>query len=221
MTTSQRTMTMSPGATAAASECARRIFSARVFPIDRDYYQRSVRVNGFVPEYVPTAELADAAGVPIAMDNRIRPLWPAARLAGPAFTVRTPPGEHPSVREAADAAPPGSVIVVDGGGAVDCALWGDKLAKLALDRGIAGLVVDGAVRDAEGIEELGFPVFAAAITPTPPRREEPGEVGIPVTCGGLTVRPGDRVYGDRDGVVVVPAGRHDEILGRVREALRV
>jgi 4-hydroxy-4-methyl-2-oxoglutarate aldolase len=169
---------------------------------------------------VPTAELADAAGVPIAMDNRIRPVWAGARLAGPAFTVRTPPGEHPSVRRAADEAPAGSVIVVDGGGALDRALWGDKMAKRAFERGIAGLVVDGAVRDSEEIEELGFPVFAAGVTPTPPRRDQEGDVGMPVTCGGLTVRPGDIVYGDRDGVVVVPAELHDEILGRVLEAVQ-
>lgn len=169
---------------------------------------------------VPTADLADAAGVPIAMDARIRPVWPCARVAGPAFTVRTPAGEHQSVRRAADEAPPGSVIVVDGAGAVDRALWGDKLATIALDRGVAGLVVDGAVRDVSGIEELRFAVFAAGVTPTPPRREREGAIGVPVTCGGLTVRPGDFVYGDRDGIVVVPAERHDEILGLVLEAVR-
>jgi RraA family protein len=172
------------------------------------------------PEQVPTAELADAAGVQIAMDPRIRPVWRGARLAGPAFTVRTPAGEHPAVRTAADEAPPGSVIVVDGGGALDRALWGDKMAKLALERGVAGLVVDGAIRDAEGIEDLSFPVFAAGVTPTPPRRDRKGEVGVPVTCGGLTVRPGDVVYGDGDGVVVVPSERHDEILRRAIEALQ-
>jgi RraA family protein len=171
-------------------------------------------------DYVPTAELADAAGVPIAMDSRIRPVWAGARLAGPAFTVRTPPGEHPSVRRAADEAPAGSVIVVDGAGAVDRALWGDKMARLALDRDIAGIVVDGAVRDAEGIEEVGFPVFAAGITPTPPRREQEGELDVPVTCGGLTVRPGDVVYGDLDGVVVVAAELHDEILQHALAALQ-
>ena len=171
-------------------------------------------------DHVPTADLADAAGVPIAMGARIRPVWPGARLAGPAFTVRTSAGEHPAVRRAADEVPPGSVIVVDGDGAVDRALWGDKMAKLALERGVAGLVVDGAVRDAEGIEALGFPVFAAGVTPTPPRREQPGELGVPVTCGGVTVRPGDIVYGDRDGVVVVPAELHDEMLGRVPEPVR-
>jgi RraA family protein len=167
-------------------------------------------------EHVPTAEIADAAGVPVAMHNVIRPVWRGARLAGPAFTVRAPPGEHRAVREAAEQAPAGAVLVVDGGGAVEWALWGDKLSSLALDRDIAGLVVDGAVRDVDGIEALGFPVFAAAVVPTPPAgRDRAGELEVPITCGGLSVRPGDVVYGDADGVVVVAAAVHDDILRRL------
>jgi 4-hydroxy-4-methyl-2-oxoglutarate aldolase len=162
-----------------------------------------------------TADLADAAGVRIAMHHRIRPVWRGASLAGPAYTVRTPPGVHPAVRDAAERAPAGAVIVIDGGGQVECALWGDKMSKLALDRGLAGLVVDGAVREVDGIEALGFPVFAVSAVPTPPARDREGELDVPITCGGLTVRPGDYVYGDADGVVVVPAERHDEILARL------
>jgi 4-hydroxy-4-methyl-2-oxoglutarate aldolase len=169
-------------------------------------------------ELHPTAELADAAGAPIAMDARIRPAWPGARLAGPAFTTRTPPGEHRAVREAVERAPAGAVLVVDGGGDLRRALWGDRMAALALERGLAGLVVDGAVRDVEGIEAIGFPVFSAGVVPTPPGRELAGEVGVPVTCGGLEVRPGDWVYADRDGVVVVPHERHDEVVARLRTA---
>ena len=112
------------------------------------------------------------------------------------------------------------MLVVDGGAALDRALWGDRMAKLALERGIAGLVVDGAVRDVEGIEALGFPVFAAGVTPTPPRREREGEIGVVVVCGGLTVRPGDIVYADRDGVVAVAAEFHEAILGRVLGAVQ-
>jgi len=169
-----------------------------------------------VLEPLPTAELADAAEAPIAMDPRIRPVWRGARVAGPAFTVRTAPGEFLSVREAAEVAPAGAVLVVGGGGELRHALWGDKLSRLALQRGIAGLVVDGAVRDRDGIEALGFPVFAAGSVPTPPAREQRGELELPVACGGLEVRPGDLVYGDADGVVVVPLERHDEIVARLR-----
>ncbi len=165
--------------------------------------------------FIATADLCDAAATPIAMDARIRPVWRGARLAGRAFTVRVPPCEITSVLLAAEQAGPGDVIVVDGAGAVERALWGGKLSKLALERGIAGVVIDGAIRDVDEIEALGFPVFAAAVVPTPPQRDRAGEIGVTVTCGGLTVSPGDYVYGDADGVVVVPAGLHDEILGRL------
>lgn len=167
-------------------------------------------------EPLPTAELADAAGIPIAMDARIGPIWRGARLAGPAFTVRTPPGEFQAVREAAERAPAGAVLVVDGGAGLRCALWGDKMSKLALECRLAGLVVDGAVRDVDGIETLGFPVFAAGSVPTPPARDRSGELDVPVRCGGLDVRPGDWVYGDADGVVVAPWEHHDAIVARVR-----
>ncbi len=176
--------------------------------------------TAFVAEPPATADLADAAGRPIAMDPRIGALWSGARLAGPAFTVRTPAGEHRAVRTACEQAPAGSVIVVDAGGATDRALWGDKLSKRALDRGVAGLVVDGAVRDVAATTALGFPVFAAARTPTPPVRERDGELGVPICCGGVDVRPGDHVYGDADGVVVVPAEEHDAVLARLEKASR-
>ena len=149
------------------------------------------------------------------MDTRIRPVWRGARLAGPALTVRVPPCENRSIRTAAEQAETGSVIVVDGVGASGRALWGGNMSKLALERGVAGVVVDGAVRDVDEIEAFGFAVFAAAIVPMPPRREQTGEMGVPVTCGGLTVNPGDFVYGDADGVVVVPAALHGDILRRV------
>lgn len=163
-------------------------------------------------EFLPTALVSDAAAAPIAMAARIRPAWRGARLAGRAFTVRTPPCEYAAVREAVGRAVPGDVVVIDGGGAVECALWGGMLSRLGLERGFAGVVVDGAVRDLDEIEELGFPAFAVTSIPTPPRREQPGEIGVPITCGGVEVRPGDLVYGDRDGVVVVPQELHETIL---------
>jgi 4-hydroxy-4-methyl-2-oxoglutarate aldolase len=164
---------------------------------------------------IATADLCDAAATPIAMDARIRPVWRGARLVGRAFTVRVPSCENPSVRAAVEQAEAGDVIVVDGAGAMERALWGGNVSRLALERGLAGVVVDGAVRDVDGIEALGFPVFAAGIVPTPPARERDGEINVPISCGGLMVRSGDYVYGDADGVVVVPADLHDEILGRL------
>jgi regulator of RNase E activity RraA len=91
------------------------------------------------------------------------------------------------------------------------------MSKLALERGVSGLVVDGAVRDADAIEELGFPVFAAGIVPTPPGRDVIGEVGVEIECAGRQVSPGDYVYGD--GVVVVSAAVHDEVVARALDVL--
>jgi RraA family protein len=167
-------------------------------------------------EPLPTALLSDAAPQPIALDALIRPVWAGARLAGPAFTVSTPPGEHRAVRLAAEQAAAGDVLVVAAGGALRCALWGEKMSKLALERGLAGVVIDGAVRDLDDLAALGFPVFARGVVPTPPGREAQGELGVPVVCAGLPVSPGDVVYGDADGVVVVPSAQHDEIVGRAR-----
>ena len=170
-------------------------------------------------DFLPTALLCDVAPEPIALLPRVRRLWRGATLAGPAVTVRTPPGQLASVRQALDGAQRGDVIVVGCGGSLATALWGDRMSRLALERGVAGLVVDGAVRDADGIEELRFPVFAAGVVPTPPGRDVLGEVGHPIECAGRLVSPGDFVYGDGDGVVVVPAALHDEVVAKARIAL--
>ena len=173
-----------------------------------------------MPPY-PTALLSDAAGQRVVLPSAIGPLWPQALLAGPAFTVRVKPGELRAVLEAALGAAAGDVVVVDGGGETEWALWGDILARVALARGLAGLVVDGAVRDAGEIERLGFPVFARAVTPSGPRdKERPGEHGVALTLGDVPIEPGDLVYGDRDGVVVIPQARHADVLAAaaVREA---
>jgi RraA family protein len=168
---------------------------------------------------LPTAALSDAARSRIALAARIRPVWPGARLAGRAFTVSTPAGQHLSVRRSLEEAEPGDVIVIDGEGSIERALWGDLMARRARDRGIAGVVIDGAVRDIEEIAALGFPVFAITSVPTGPLRELEGTVGQPISCGGLAVAPGDFVYGDADGVVIVPAPAHQATLERAREIL--
>ena len=151
------------------------------------------------------------------MAGRIRPVWRGARLAGPALTVRADPGEHPAVLRALEQATAGDVIVVDGGGFLERALWGGRMSKLARDRGVAGVVIDGAVRDVGEIAEIGFAVFAAGVAPTPPLREGGGETGSAITCGGIAVSPGDLVVGDADGVVVVPQAELGEIIARARE----
>jgi 4-hydroxy-4-methyl-2-oxoglutarate aldolase len=170
-------------------------------------------------DLLPTAVLCDVAQEPVALLPRVRRLWKGATVAGRALTVWTPPGEHLSLRQALEQAREGDVIVVDCKGSLATALWGSRLSRIALERGIAGLIVDGAVRDLDEMEELGFPVFAAGVVPIKPGRELAGEVGMPIECAGRRVATGDLIYADGDGVVAIPARIHDEVVARARVAL--
>jgi regulator of ribonuclease activity A len=100
----------------------------------------------------------------------------------------------------------GRVLVVDGGGSVRCALLGDNIAKLALDSGWAGIVVNGCIRDAVALEDLGLGVKALGTNPRPSRKDGAGAIDVPVTFGGVTFEPGAKLYADDDGVVVLAAG---------------
>jgi regulator of RNase E activity RraA len=124
-------------------------------------------------------------------------------MVGPAFCVLTAPGDNKAIHSAIDDAAPGDVIVVAAGGYVDRALIGELMAGRAAARGLAGIVIDGAVRDAHDIGEMQFPVFARGVTPAGPYRNGPGLHQIPVAIGGVAVSPGDIVMGDDDGVVVI------------------
>jgi len=164
---------------------------------------------------IATADLSDAAGGGVALDHRIRPVWRGASLQGRAFTVRTPAGQHPSVKHALELAAPGDVIVIDGEGGTERALWGDKMSAAAQERGIAGVVIFGACRDVGQIEELRFPVFAVTSVPTAPLGDVDGETGVTIVCGGRTIAPGDLVVGDADGVITIPQAVVEAVLARV------
>jgi 4-hydroxy-4-methyl-2-oxoglutarate aldolase len=162
-----------------------------------------------------------------ALQPRIRPLWEGASVAGPAFTVCGPAADNLPLHRAVAAAPAGAVVVATAGGDTDVAIWGSLLSSICLERGILGLVTDGAVRDVDRIRELRFPVFCAGVTVAGPVKQEPGMIGEPVTVAGVAVSPGDLVVGDGDGVVVVPAGtagatvrRAEEIEAREAEMIR-
>ena len=127
------------------------------------------------------------------------------RLVGPALTVLTRPGDNLVVHKALDLARPGYVIVVDGAGDETRALVGDLLCRYAAARGVAGLVVDGAVRDIRDLATLGLPVFARSVSHLGPFKNGPGEIGVPISVGGMAVTAGDLVVGDDDGVVAVSA----------------
>ncbi len=153
------------------------------------------------------------------MDRGIRPIWAGAQLAGPAFTVKTPPGDNASLMVALREARPGNVLVVDGAGSLDRALWGAILSFAASQRGLAGIVIDGAARDRDEIADMEWPVFARGVSPDTPYSKVHGSTGQPVVCGGLTVRPGDVVYGDGDGLVVIPHELHEATLERAHHRM--
>jgi regulator of RNase E activity RraA len=144
----------------------------------------------------------------------LRPYHRAGKLVGCAFTVKTRPGDNLLVHKALDLAGPGDVVVVDGGGDVTQALVGELLGMYARRRGVAGFVIDGAIRDVRWYDD--FPCYARANTHRGPYKDGPGEINVPVSIGGLVIAPGDIVLGDEDGVVAI----HPAEAGRVLEMAR-
>lgn len=136
--------------------------------------------------------------------------WP--RVAGPALTVRTRAGDNLVVHRALDLAEPGDVLVVDAGGSLERAVFGEIMARYATSRGLAGIVIDGAIRDADGLAAGPIPVFARKVNHLGPYKEGPGEIHSPATAGGTTVRSGDVVVADGDGVVAIPHERAAEVV---------
>ncbi|MEV5009087.1 MULTISPECIES: RraA family protein [unclassified Streptomyces] len=168
---------------------------------------------------IPTTTLADLLGRAQVMDIGIRPLWsPVPRVAGPAFTVRCPPGDNLMLHAAIHRAAPGSVIVVESGD-LDYALAGGNVCAVAQRRGVTAFVLDGLIRDLGEVREAGFPVFARGVIPIPGGKKTVEPLNTQVTCGRAKVSAGDVVVADEDGVVVVPAARSEEILAAARARL--
>jgi len=168
---------------------------------------------------IPTTTLSDLLSRAQVMDVGIRPLWsPAPRIAGPAYTVRCRPGDNLMLHAAIHRAEAGSVIVVESGD-LDYALAGGNVCAVAQRRGIAGFVLDGLIRDLGEVRAAGFPVYARGVIPIPGTKTAAEPLNVPVTCGGVTVHPGDVVVADEEGVVVVPAARRAEIAAKAEAKL--
>lgn len=165
---------------------------------------------------LPVANVSDCLSRMSAAGSRLRPLHRGGGLAGPALTVRTRPGDNLFIHKALDLAEPGDVIVVDGGGDLTNALIGEIMVSYARSRGIAGFVMNGAIRDLDTIAAGDFPVFAAGVTHRGPYKDGPGEINVPVAIDGMVIAPGDLILGDADGVVVVAFDAVDSI-GRAAE----
>ncbi len=195
--------------------------SAEMTPGPGFRYRRNMRSPA--PEVIRrfgafgAADVSDMMNRLYTMEPAIKPVTPRElRLLGPACTVKVFPGDNLMVHKSLDLAHPGDILVIDASSSMMTAVIGDLVSTKARHRGIAGVVVDGLVRDLDGILALGdLPVFARGITPLGPLHRGPGEVNYPVSVGGIVVNPGDVIVGDADGVVVVPQESAEPMLARL------
>ena len=164
------------------------------------------------------ATLGESGGRP--MGSRIQPVWRGARLAAPAFAVRCSPGDNLAIHVAVARAPAGSALAVDVGIERERGYWGEVLTTGAQARGIAGLVIDGGVRDVSALERHRFPVFSTTIALRGATKEHPGRVGGSSIVGDIQVEQDDWIVADADGVAVVPHTKLADVLaaGQAREA---
>ena len=152
---------------------------------------------------IPTAIIGDSLNRQNVMANRIAPIL-SRNMAGQAQTVSVIAGDNGAIHGVMDMICPTDILIIDGGGYLERALWGGILNTRAIKSGLGGVVIDGAVRDILELKEMTLPVYAAGITPAGPHKGWGGQIGGPISCGGVSVAPGDVVVGDADGVVVVP-----------------
>jgi RraA family protein len=165
---------------------------------------------------IPVANISDCMARMSAAGPRLRPMHTSGRMAGAAITVRTRPGDNLMIHKALAMAQPGDVIVVDGGGDLSNALIGELMTTTAIRQGVAGFVINGAIRDLDVIGAGTFPVYAAGVTHRGPYKDGPGEVNVPVAIDGMVVHPGDLMLGDADGVLCVPRDSAEAILVAAR-----
>lgn len=151
---------------------------------------------------LPSSNINDEMNRLFCMHDYIRPLNNVP-LLGTAITVKAPIGDNLFFHQALDMAQPGDVIVVDGGSGCNRSLAGEIMVRFAAKKGLAGIVVDGCLRDLDGIKVLPIAVYAKGITPQGPFKFGPGEINTPIACGGQVVFPGDILVGDADGIVVI------------------
>jgi len=175
-------------------------------------------VKGF--EDVPVANIGDAMNRFNIMDKGINTINKLdVHMVGSAITVKVRDGDNLMIHKAANMAKPGDVLVIDAESG-QRGLWGELLTLWAINKKIAGVVIDGAVRDRQFIFENGFPVFSRYISPAGGDKNGPGEINFPVSCGGVSVTPGDIVVGDADGVVVIPKSNAELILKKVQKVIK-
>lgn len=161
-----------------------------------------------------TASLCDGMALPNAMHHNLKPLANEWKIAGPALTVRLPAGDSLLTSLAIERAREGDILVIDAKGTSENAVWGDMKSFAAKVKKIAGIVIDGAARDPEGIRKIGVPVFAKYVTCCASTKNNGGELGIPMSCAGAFVNPGDIIVGDEGGVICIPRSELKEVIAK-------
>jgi RraA family protein len=170
---------------------------------------------------LPVANISDCMARMTAAGPRLRPMHRSGYLVGPALTVKCRPGDNLMIHKALMMAQPGDVIVVDAGGDLTNALFGEIMTATAVARGVAGIVLNGAVRDSEEIGEGTFPLYAAGVTHRGPYKDGPGEINVPIAIDGMVIEPGDMMVGDADGLLCIPFADVDAILEATRKKMDI
>jgi len=160
---------------------------------------------------LPVANVSDCMSRLSGGGPRLRPYHAGGVLSGPAFTVKTRPGDNLMVHKALDIASPGDVVVVDAGGDLTNSIVGEIMITYAMKRGLAGLVINGSIRDSDTIRQMSTAVYAAGVTHRGPMKSGPGEIGRAIAFDGMVIEPGDLMIGDGDGVLCIPFDEVEEV----------
>ncbi|PRD42458.1 methyltransferase [Phyllobacterium phragmitis] len=165
---------------------------------------------------LPVANVSDAMSRMTAAGPTLRPMHVSGGMAGVAVTIKSRPGDNLMLHKAIDMAVPGDVIVVDAGGDLSNALMGELMLAYAVKKGVAGFVLNAAIRDVDAFVATNLPTFAAGVTHRGPYKDGPGEINVPISIGGMVIDPGDIMLGDSDGVLCVPLADAEEILAKTQ-----
>ena len=187
------------------------------FKIIKNFKRASKKIlNEF--SKIPVSVIGDSMNRTAAISSAILPIN-QNKFVGTAYTVRVQAGDNLLLYYAIDQAKPGDVIVVDGNGFTERALCGEIMINYAKSRGLAGIIVDGAIRDKIEISQIDFPVYARSATPNGPYKNGPGEINVPVNIGGKIIQPGDILVGDGNGIVVISPEDTKEVLEKAKKIL--
>lgn len=184
---------------------------------DVDRADRTI-VSGF--ESIPSSIVSDVTGnVGFAMNSGIKPIYEGAEMAGTALTVKAAPGDNLIIHKAITMAEPGDVLVIDANGYIETGHLGELMCASCKAHDLAGIVIDGAIRDRQDIAEMEFPVYARGVHPQGPLKQDPGSINGTISCGGVTIEPGDVLVGDNDGITAVPADNAEAVFESARKKL--